>query len=265
MRIDLAGKILLVTGSTQGTGARVAEVAAASGAAGITICGRNEAQGKALSAALTDTGCPTLFVAADLADPSAPEHVAATALAHFGRLDLLVNAAGATDRASILDGTVADWERLFALNARAPFFLMQAFVRHLLQRGAPGAIVNILSMNAHCGTPDLAIYAASKGALATLTKNAANAHLADRIRANGINMGWAATPAEHRMQSELLGKGADWQAHAAAGMPLKRMLTVDEVAQLALFLLSDLSGLLTGAIVDLEQAVVGAPSVARDC
>jgi NAD(P)-dependent dehydrogenase (short-subunit alcohol dehydrogenase family) len=137
---------------------------------------------------------------------------------------------------------------------------MQAAIRDMLHRKAPGAIVNILSMNAYCGSPELAIYSATKGALATLTRNAANAHLADRIRINGIMMGWAATPGENQMQGVTLGKGNDWAAQAAAGMPLGRMLTDDEVAQLALFMLSDASGLMTGTLVDLEQTVLGAPA-----
>ena len=69
------------------------------------------------------------------------------------------------------------------------------------KRGEPGAIVNILSINAHCGSPELAVYSATKGALATLTKNAANAHRFDRIRVNGINVGWTDTPAERVMDA----------------------------------------------------------------
>ncbi|WP_292642636.1 SDR family NAD(P)-dependent oxidoreductase, partial [Mesorhizobium sp.] len=71
-------------------------------------------------------------------------------------------------------------------------------------------ILNILSINAHCGSPELAVYSASKGALATLTKNAANAHRFDRIRVNGINVGWTDTPAERIMQAETLGNGPGW-------------------------------------------------------
>ena len=134
-------------------------------------------------------------------------------LDRFGRIDLLVNAAGLTDRASFLDADLDDWAKLFAVNARAPFFLMQAAIRAMRERGEGGAIVNILSMNAHCGAPDLAVYSASKGALATLTKNAANAHRFDRIRVNGINMGWAPTAGEKR------DAGRDARPAAPAGSP----------------------------------------------
>jgi NAD(P)-dependent dehydrogenase (short-subunit alcohol dehydrogenase family) len=171
----------------------------------------------------------------------------------------LVNAAGLTTRASFRNGTVEVWDELFAVNARAPFLLMQAAIRDMTARGVPGTIVNILSMNAHCGGPDLAIYSATKGALLTLTKNAAHAHMADRIRVNGINLGWTETEAENRMQAETLGQGSDWAARAGAGRPLGRLLQADEAARLAVFLLSDLSAPLSGAVIDLEQWVASAP------
>ncbi|RWC97856.1 MAG: SDR family NAD(P)-dependent oxidoreductase, partial [Mesorhizobium sp.] len=91
----------------------------------------------------------------------------AETLARCGRIDALVNAAGLTDRASFLDADLDGWASLFAVNARAPFFLMQAAIADMKKRGQGGAIVNILSINAHCGSPELAVYSASKGALAT--------------------------------------------------------------------------------------------------
>ena len=186
----------------------------------------------------------------------------AEAIARLGRVDCLVNAAALTDRASLETGTIDEWDRQFAVNARAPFFLMQAAVADMKARRAPGAIVNILSVNAHCGAPELAIYSATKGALSTLTRNTANAHLGDRIRVNGINMGWVATPAEQQMQAHTLGKGEDWAKAAAAGMPLGRLLTMEEVAQLALFLLSDASGLMTGG-ADRPRAIRARRAAAR--
>ena len=142
--------------------------------------------------------------------------------------------------------------------ARAGFLLMQAAIADTRARGAGGTIVNILSMNAHCGIPELAIYAATKGAMVTLTKNAAHAHMADRIRVNGINLGWVATAAERRMQAEVMGRGPGWEAEAAEGLPLGRLVTAEECARLAVFLLSDASVPMSGAVIDLEQKVAGA-------
>ena len=255
MEISLRGRCLLVTGSTQGLGETIARAALAAGAEAVTITGRDAARGGALARSL---GPRAHFLAADLALPDAPAQLFAQSLAAMGRVDALVNAAALTTRASMLDGTVELWNRLFSVNTRAPYMLMQALIRHLLDRGAPGSIVNIQSINAHCGAPDLAIYSATKGALQTLTKNAAHAHLADRIRVNGINLGWVATPGEQTMQAEILGNGPEWEARAAASQPLKRLLTMDEASNLTLYLLSDASGLQTGTVTDLEQRVFGA-------
>lgn len=219
----LQGQVVVVTGAASGIGRAVAQAASAAGAA-LVLTDRDAAGLAAVAGALS--GAEVLV--ADLAAPDAPAAIIAAALARFGRIDGLVNAAGLTTRAAVADGTAAQWDSLFAVNARAPFFLMQGALRDMLARRAPGAIVNILSMNAHCGTPDLAIYAATKGALQTLTKNAASAHMADRIRVNGINLGWTLTEAEHHMQAQVLGHGPDWLAAVAARRPLGRLLLPDE-------------------------------------
>jgi NAD(P)-dependent dehydrogenase (short-subunit alcohol dehydrogenase family) len=220
LNVGLDGKALVVTGGTLGLGETICHLAAQSGAAAIALVGRNAERGASVASAIEALGCPAHFIQAELGEPQAPAAVMAEAIAKLGRVDCLVNAAALTDRASLVDGTLADWERLFAVNARAPFFLMQAAVADMKARRAPGSIVNILSINAHCGAPELAIYSATKAALSTLTRNAANAHVADRIRVNGINMGWVATPSEHAMQAKTLGKGEDWSARQQAACRL---------------------------------------------
>ncbi|OHV83002.1 SDR family oxidoreductase [Mesorhizobium sp. ORS 3428] len=258
MEVRLDGKVVLVTGATQGIGRAIAEVAAHSGAEGLLITGRDEKRGDAVAAELTADGTPTAFAAADLGDPGAPAILARACIDRFGRIDGLVNAAGLTDRASFVDADLDDWASLFAVNARAPFFLMQAAIADMKRRSQGGAIVNILSINAHCGAPELAVYSATKGALATLTRNAANAHRFDRIRVNGINVGWTDTPAERVMQAETLGQGPGWLDAANAAQPFGRLFSVSDIANLATFLLSDAAGPMTGALIDQEQWVIGA-------
>lgn len=258
MIVDLTGQAVIVTGAASGIGAAVARLAAGSGAR-LLLTDRDGAGCQRMERELADAGARVVGLRADLQDEAAPRTIVAAALQAFGRLDGLVNAAGLTTRASILTGTGAAWDELFAVNARAPFFLMQAAVAAMLERGAPGSIVNVLSMNAYCGGPDLAIYSATKGALLTLTRNAANAHLRDRVRVNGIALGWVATEAEDRMQSQTLGLGPGWLAAAAAGRPLGRLLAPEEAARLAVYLLGDASVPMTGSIIDLEQSVLGAP------
>ena len=131
-------------------------------------------------------------------------------------MDGLVNAAGLSDRGSVAGADIALFDQLFAVNTRAPMFLMQGMIRHLKERNTHGGIVNILSFQAHGASINLAIYGATKAAMSLLTKNAAYAHREDRIRINGINLGWADTPGEREMQAVKLGKGESWLAEAGA-------------------------------------------------
>lgn len=248
MKVTLDGKVVLITGAARGIGAAIATRA---GQAGATLFLTDRDPLESTPANGTHQ--------ADLADPAAPAAIIEAALARFGRIDALVNAAGLTHRAGLQDAEVGLWNTMFSVNTRAPFFLMRGVIADMTARGAAGAIVNILSMNAHVGAPDLAVYSGTKGALATLTKNAANAHLADHVRVNGINLGWVATETERHLHAHILGKGAEWIDKAAAAKPLGRLVSEDDCARLALFLLSDVSAPLTGACIDLEQDIVGAP------
>lgn len=254
MDLGLQRMAVIVTGAASGIGAAIARMLAAEGVGGLFLTDRDGAGLDRVAGEVSEV--PTGRAVADLADPAAPAAIAAAAVARFGRIDGLVNAAGLTTRGSFETGTAELWDRIFAVNSRAGFLLMQAAIRDMKARGVGGAIVNILSMNAHCGIPDLAIYSGSKGAMVTLTKNAAHAHMADRIRVNGINLGWVATETEDRLQTALLGEG--WEAKVAATEPLGRLVTAEECARLAAFLLSDASVPMSGAIIDFEQRVAGA-------
>ena len=257
MNLSLAGTVLIVTGSTQGVGRAIALEAAKNGAEAILLCGRDQARGESVAAEVEALGTHAHFVAADFAEDGASDLVADAAIEKFGRIDALVNAAGVTDRGSTITATPALWDKLYAVNARTPFFLMQRAIADMRARKKPGAIVNILSINVHGGATDLTVYSSSKAALALITKNAAHAHRFDRIRINGINMGWADTPAERVMHAETLGKGPQWLAEQAAMQPFGRLLVPEDVARLALFLLSPASEPMTGALIDQEQSAVG--------
>lgn len=258
MKVKLENKVALVTGAASGVGRATAREIAAAGVEAIFLTDRNEKGCAAVADELAATVAKVAFGTFDLAEVMAPEKIVASAVTAFGRVDALVNAAGLTTRASLEEGTVEAWDVLFGVNTRAPFFLMQGAIRDMKRRRAPGSIVNVLSINAHCGAPDLAIYSATKGALLTLTKNAANAHLSDRIRVNGLNLGWTLTEAEHFMQSETLGKGQGWAKAAAEHLPLGRLLEPEEAARQILFMLSDASVPMTGVVADLEQRIIGA-------
>jgi len=254
---DLAGGVYAVTGATQGIGAAIARRLAERGAAGIVVAGRNKARGAAVAADLKAAGAEPVLVTGDLAEVDTCRDIVTAADRAFGRLDGLVNAAGLTDRGSLDDTTPEIWDQIFAVNARAPFFLIQEAVRIMRRESIEGRIVNIVTMSSHGGQPKLVPYSASKAALAALTRNLAHGLRGDRIRVNGINIGWTDTPNEHQVQLAE-GQDTDWLARAEAAQPFGRLIKPDDVARLALFLLSADSGVMTGAVIDHDQMVIGA-------
>ncbi|MBW7886388.1 MAG: SDR family oxidoreductase, partial [Caldilineaceae bacterium] len=244
----LEGKIIVITGGSQGLGEGVARRAVEAGAAGLVICARSVARGEATAAALTDLGCPTHFVPADLANVDDCRAVIHACDRLFGHIDGLVNCAASTERGSVEDTTVELFDRIFAINVRAPLFLMQETVRLMKRDGIGGSIVNIGSINAHGGQPNLTTYSASKGALATLSKNAAHALGPHHIRVNCINVGWMSTPNEHVIQ-KAEGKPDNWLEAADASAPFGRILRPADVASLVTWLLSDEAVMFSGSVV----------------
>jgi NAD(P)-dependent dehydrogenase (short-subunit alcohol dehydrogenase family) len=244
---------------TQGLGAAVARLFAERGAAGLVICGRTREKGEAVAAGIrAEHGTDIRFVPADLARVEDCRAVVAAADEAFGRVDTLVNAAAITDRGTILDTDPALFDRMFAINVRAPFFLMQDAIAIMRRERIEGTIVNIGSMSAKAGQPFLAAYCASKGALATLTENTAYATLRNRIRVNGLNIGWMASDGEDRIQREFHDAPADWLEKAAARQPFGRLVDPKEVARAAAYLASDESGLMTGSMINFDQSIWGA-------
>jgi len=256
MKSPLTGKVLLISGGTQGLGAGIARTAAREGAA-LVLTGRNAEHGERVAAELQNTGADALFVRTDIVDVLQARAAVAATIERHGRIDGLVNAAGLTTRGTILDTTPELFDQHIAVNLRGPFFLMQAAIADMKQRGEPGSIVNVLSIDSHGGQAILAPYVAAKAGLAGLTKNAAHAHRWDRIRINGLNIGWSATDGENVTQQQMHGAGPDWQQQAAATLPMGKLGQVDEIADFVVFLLSDRSGGVTGSVIDWDQNVIG--------
>ena len=255
---DLTDKIAVVTGGTQGLGAAIARTFAERGAAGLVLCGRSVEKGRACAAAIeADLGTRSIFVEADLARVEACREVIAQADRTFGRIDALVNAAGVTDRGTILDTSEELFDRIFAVNVRAPFFLMQDAIRIMRREAIQGTIVNIGSMSALAGQPFIAAYCASKGALATLTRNTAYALLRNRIRVNGLNIGWMASEGEDRIMREYHGAQDGWLEEASRQQPAGRLIDPFEVARAVVFLSTAESGLMTGSVIEYDQTIWG--------
>ena len=258
MQKQFAGRVCVVTGGTQGLGEATARLLAERGAEAVAIVGRNAERGRRVAADLEGLGAKAHAIAADLADMDQAASIIGEADRRFGRVDVLVNAAALTDRGSILDTSPELFDRMFAVNVRAPFFLMQAAAKVMRREGRGGTMVNILSTSSYGGQPFLAAYSSSKGALGILTRNAAYALMRDGIRINGLNIGWMDTPGEHGIQKRAHDAPPDWLVKAEAGMPTGRLLKPAEVARAIAFLASDESGMMSGALVDFDQSVQGA-------
>jgi NAD(P)-dependent dehydrogenase (short-subunit alcohol dehydrogenase family) len=255
---QFAGQYAVVTGGTQGMGEAVARLFAARGAAGLVICGRNKAKGDAVAGSLAKAGCKTHYVEADLAKVEDCRKVIATADKAFGKLHVLANCAGLTDRGTILDTSPDLFDRMFAVNVRAPFFLMQDAIKIMQRERIAGSIVNLITMSSYGGQSFITAYCSSKGALVTLTRNVAFAVMRSRIRVNGLNVGWSDTPGEDRIMKTYHGARDGWLAEAEQKQPFGRLIKPGEVARAIAFLASDESGLMTGSIVDFDQSVRGA-------
>jgi NAD(P)-dependent dehydrogenase (short-subunit alcohol dehydrogenase family) len=254
-RID--GRVAVVTGGTQGLGAAIAQLFAEAGAAGIVIVGRGVEKGRAKAEQITSaTGVPVHMVTADMANMDDVRNVMAETDRLFGRVDILVNAAGLTDRGNLLNTTPELFDRMFAVNTRAPFFLMQDAVRLMEREGVHGTIVNIGSTSERAGQPFIAPYCASKAALATLTRNSGYALMRNRIRVNQLDIGWMNSDHERKLQAEESGD-PDFIDKAAAGMPFGRLLEPAEVARAVLWMASEDSGMMTGAVIHFDQSVWG--------
>jgi NAD(P)-dependent dehydrogenase (short-subunit alcohol dehydrogenase family) len=254
---SFAGKYAVITGGTQGLGEATARLFAERGAAGMILVGRNAERGKAVANDIASENCKVQFVSANLEKVDDCRRAIAAADKAFGTLHVLVNAAALTERGSIWDTTPELFDRMFATNVRAPFFMMQGAIK-LMERGkVAGSIVNISSVSSYGSIPMLTPYAASKGALNILTRNVAYSVMRHRIRVNAMNLGWMDTPGEDVIQRRYHSGGGDWLAAAEAKQPFGRLLKPQEVARAIAFLASDESGMMTGALVDFDQSVPG--------
>jgi len=250
-------KIIIVTGSTQGSGAETAKLLAYRGAKGITICGRKEKEGLEVKEEIEKIGSECVFVKADLSKEKDCRNIVKLTDETFGRVNALINVAGFTERGTILSTTMENYDMCFNVNTKAPFILMQDSIKIMIREKIKGSIVNILSMAMHSGHPFLAAYSASKAALANITKNTANAVAGHNIRINALNIGWTDTPGEDVIQKKFHEGGDDWLHKAEKKVPFKRLTKPLDVARAAAYFCSDESGLTTGSIIDYDQTVLG--------
>jgi len=251
------GHVAVVTGGAQGVGRAIAARLLAGGCQQMMIVGRDGAKGTQAAHELGANGADVRFHAADLAQVDAAIGMIDAAHGAFGKVTRLVNAAGLSDRGSILDTDPALWDKLMNVNARAPFFAIQRLAQ-LAQTGEYDAtVVTVLSTALHVGNSFLAPYSASKAAMANVTKNAAMTLRGSGIRVNAIAPGWMDTEGEDVVQKKWHGAGPDWLAKAEAAQPMGMLVKPSHLGELASYLLGANSGVMTGAVIDFDQFVPG--------
>jgi NAD(P)-dependent dehydrogenase (short-subunit alcohol dehydrogenase family) len=260
---SMHGKVLLLSGASRGVGECVARLAVDRGAAGLALVGRDSKTGEALAKELTSLGTKTVFISADLAKPDEPARIVEIVDKTFGVVHGLLNSAAETSRGSVWNTTPEMFDAMMSVNVRAPFMLIQGCAKIMKREGVAGAVVNIGSVTGYGGDVNLTHYAISKGALHTLTRNCAYSLMRDRIRVNLLNPGWMDTPTEDATQRRWHNAQDGWLQKAESEQPLGRLIKPDELARTIMFLLSDESGLMTGAVIDFDQSVIGAGSPSK--
>ncbi len=244
----LKDKVILVTGSTTGIGEAMVRLFVREGAR-VMIHGRRRDAAQMLA---DDIGERASFVIGALEDPQVPARLVAETVGRFGRIDGLVNNAAAITHGSIEDTDQKAFDLTLAINLRAPLFLIQAVFPHFRKQGG-GRILNVGSINSYCGERILLAYSISKGGLTTLTRNLADAHAAEHIQINQLNVGWTLTANEYALKMKD-GLPDDWPTRLPKSVaPSGRIHSPEEVALAAIYFLSDEAALINGAILDVEQ------------
>jgi NAD(P)-dependent dehydrogenase (short-subunit alcohol dehydrogenase family) len=245
----LDGKVVIITGGCTGIGKAIAQRCVAEGAA-IVVNGLQHDLGAELVRELGD-GKAALHIE-DLTNEGCQQRLVQVALSKFGKLDAIVNNAALIATGNIQTTDTAFFLKMLAVNTIAPFQLIQAALPHL--RFTRGCVLNIGSVNAYSGEPNLLPYSVSKGALMTMTRNLGDTLMReDGVRVNQINPGWVLTEAEQKRKLEQ-GLRDDWfvdlpKVYAPSG----RIIWPKEIAAAAVYWLSDESGPISGQVVDLEQ------------
>lgn len=241
----LEGKIALVTGGGTGIGRAIALLFAREGAR-LVVAGRRSDPLQEVVREIRRDGGTATFTRGDVTKPDRVEMMVQGAVYNFGGLDILVNNAGVFVEGSVVDLDEKKWDRVVGTNLKGAYLVSRLAIPAMRQRGG-GAIVNIASVHGLVGMKGGAAYCASKGGLVQLTRAMALDHAADRIRVNAICPGVIDTA-----MTRDDGGGSGWLDETVRTYPMPRAGTPDEVARLALYLVSEDSGWMTGSALPLD-------------
>jgi NAD(P)-dependent dehydrogenase (short-subunit alcohol dehydrogenase family) len=254
------GKVALVTGAAQGIG-RACAVALAAQGARVAICDVQQSAGEAAAESIRRSGGEAVYIFADVGKEEACKAAIEQTVAAFGGLDVLVNNAAISPRASLIETSAEIWDEVMAINLRAPFLCCKYAIPHLARsRGA--SIINIGSIHGVQSLPNLVAYGAAKGGLLTLTRSIAGAYARDKIRANYIIPGWVLTEGDLVAQRRSGFSDLDLE-EMGKGLPLGRHQSCDDVAYAVIYLASDESAQMTGSIMHVDAGVSNLPLVEK--
>ncbi len=244
-----SGHAIVVTGAASGIGFAICRKLLAEGAK-VMVHARTLDDARAACKTL---GRGAKAVSGDLRNPKTCERIVAATVKAFGRIDGLVNNAGIYPRHGIEQADADVFDQLFQINTRAPLLCAKAAIEAFRTQKSPGSIVTIGSVNGWMGLSELVVYAMSKGALMTMTRNLANTLAPEHIRLTCLNVGWTATENENRTQLAE-GRPADWMTKLPkSSAPTGKLLDPMEVAAHVAFWLSPESAPVTGQIYETEQ------------
>jgi len=239
VRLDLSGKVAVITGASRGIGRQTALTLAGAGAT-VVLTSRGDAAA-AVAAEVTAAGGQALALAADVADAEAVQRVVETTTERFGRLDVLVNNAGITRDQLLLRMKREDWDAVVATNLTGTFLCTQAVLRTMLKQRS-GRIISISSVVGQSGNPGQTNYAATKAGIIGFSKALAREVASRSITVNVVAPGLIDTDMTRDISS-------DAQANWAAAIPLGRLGTPQDVAAAVCFLASDAAGYITGQVL----------------
>lgn len=249
--MNLQNKVALVTGSTQGIGRGIALRLAEAGA-DLVINGRQENdEARETLEQVHAQGRRACFIAADVADPANCCQLVETAVEQMGRLDILVNNAGMQTHAAFLDISEADYDQVLNVNLRGPFFLAQAFARHLRDSGRGGRIINNSSVHEELPFPNFTSYCVSKGGLKMLMRNLAIELAPLGITVNNVAPGAIETPINRALMNQ-----PDKLQSLLENIPAKRLGQPRDVAGAVAFLASDEADYITGTTLVVDGGLL---------